>query len=212
MLTEMSTERQLNSSQAVIRAKPEHHKFLIGRQGVNIQTVRDKTGARIIFPSEKDEDREVITILGTKEAVAAAKDELESRIKDLDKIVEETMTVDPKHHRYFVARRGEVLRNIGEEFGGVVVSFPRPGVTSDKVTLKGAKNCVDAARERMNSLIEDLESQVTIECVIEQQHHRTIMGARGANIQKVCSDFNVQIKIPDRKSNKAQQNGTINGN
>ena len=37
------------------------------------------------------------------------------------------------------------------------------------------------------------------------------MGARGANIQKVCSDFNVQIKIPDRKSSKAQQNGTTNG-
>merc|ERR1711881_76042 len=158
-----------------------------------------------IFPSEKDEDREIITILGTKEAVAAAKDELESRIKDLDKIVEETMTVDPKHHRYFVARRGEVLRNIGDKFGGVVVSFPRPGVTSDKVTLKGPKDCVDAAREKINSMIEDLESQVTIECVIEQQHHRTIMGARGANIQKVCSDFNVQIKIPDRKSNKNNQ-------
>ena len=73
--------------------------------------------------------------MGTKEAVAAAKDELESRIKDLDKIVEETMTVDPKHHRYFVARRGEVLRNIGDKFGGVVVSFPRPGVTSDKVHI-----------------------------------------------------------------------------
>lgn len=43
------------------------------------------------------------------------------------------MIVDAKHHRYFVAKRGEVLRNIGEEFGGVVVSFPRPGVTSDKV-------------------------------------------------------------------------------
>ena len=64
MLTEMSTERQLNSSSATIRAKPEHHKFLIGRQGANIQQVRDQTGARIIFPNEKDEDREVITILG----------------------------------------------------------------------------------------------------------------------------------------------------
>ena len=41
-----------------------------------------------------------------------------------------------------------------------------------QVTLKGAKNCVDAAREKINSMIEDLESQVTIECVIEQQHHR----------------------------------------
>ena len=45
--------------------------------------MRDKTGARIIFPSEKDKDRDVITILGTKEAVAQAKKELESRIKDL---------------------------------------------------------------------------------------------------------------------------------
>ena len=27
------------------------------------------------------------------------------------------MTVDPKHHRHFVARRGEVLRRIGDEFG-----------------------------------------------------------------------------------------------
>ena len=117
------------------RAKPEHHKFLIGRNGVNIQSVRDKTGARIIFPSEKDEDREVITILGTKESVASAKIELESRIKDLDKVVEEVMTVDPKHHKYFVARRGEVIRRIGDEFGGVVVSFPRQGVATDKVNF-----------------------------------------------------------------------------
>lgn len=43
------------------------------------------------------------------------------------------MTVDPKHHRYFVAKRGEVLRNIADEFGGVVVSFPRNGVVGDKV-------------------------------------------------------------------------------
>ena len=50
-----------------------------------------------------------------------------------DNVVEEQMTVDPKHHKHFVARRGEVLRQIGEEFGGVIVSFPRSGVDSDKV-------------------------------------------------------------------------------
>ena len=123
LLVNLSNEKQLNSLTAEVRAKPEHHKFLIGRQGkiyanpkysvlirlmgegrlplqkhkkppiisffalifigANIQSVRDKTGARIIFPNEKDKDREVITILGTKEAVAQAKIELESRIKDL---------------------------------------------------------------------------------------------------------------------------------
>eukprot|EP00095_Tigriopus_kingsejongensis_P007750 snap_masked-scaffold815_size93432-processed-gene-0.6 protein:Tk07750 transcript:snap_masked-scaffold815_size93432-processed-gene-0.6-mRNA-1 annotation:"Vigilin" len=209
MLLEMANEKQLSSMSAEVRAKPEHHKFLIGRNGANVQSIRDKTGARIIFPNEKDTDREMITILGTKEAVAAAKLELEARIKGLDNVVEETMTVDPKHHKHFISRRGEVLRQIGEEFGGVIVSFPRSGVSSDKVTLKGAKNCVDGAKIRIEEIVEDLNCQVTIECPIEQPHHRTIMGARGSKVQKICADHNVQIKIPERN---AGQNGAANAN
>ncbi len=77
-----------------------------------------------------------------------------------------------------------------------------------QVTLKGAKDCVDAARKRIDEIVQDLENQVTIECVIEQQHHRTIMGTRGSKVQKICSDFDVQIKIPDRAN---KENGT-NGN
>lgn len=66
------------------------------------------------------------------------------------------MSVDPKHHRFFVARRGQVLREIAEEYGGVMVSFPRTGSQSDKVSLKGAKDCVEAAKRRMQEIIEDL--------------------------------------------------------
>lgn len=66
------------------------------------------------------------------------------------------MNVDPKHHRFFVARRGQVLREIADEYGGVMVSFPRTGSQSDKVTLKGAKDCVEAAKKRMQEIIEDL--------------------------------------------------------
>ena len=83
------------------------------------------------------------------------------------------MTVDPKHHKHFVARRGKVLREIGEEFGGVVVSFPRAGVAGDVVNLKGARNCVDAAKARIQEIVKDLEEMVTIDCEIEQQYHRS---------------------------------------
>lgn len=79
-----------------------------------------------------------------------------------------------------------------------------------QVTLKGAKNCVDAARARILEIVNDLENQVTIECMIDQAHHRTVMGARGVKVQQVCSDFNVQIKIPDR--NSAKENGEMNNN
>ena len=101
--------------------------------------------------------------MGTKEAVDAAKAVMVERIKELDNIVEDSMTVDPKYHKFFVARRGEVLRRIGDEFGGVVVSFPRNEVDSDKVTLKGAKNCISAAIDKINDIVKGLEDQVTID-------------------------------------------------
>lgn len=66
------------------------------------------------------------------------------------------MVVDVRHHRHFVCRRGQVLRELAEEYGGVAVSFPRTGANSQRVTLKGAKDCVEAAKKRIQEIIEDL--------------------------------------------------------
>ncbi|KAJ8277086.1 hypothetical protein GJAV_G00071330 [Gymnothorax javanicus] len=199
----LAEEKQTKSHTVELRAKPEYHKFLIGKGGGNIRKVRDSTGARIIFPTSEDKDQELITVVGTEEAVREAQKELEELIKSLDNIVEDFMVVDPKHHRYFVARRGQVLRDIADEYGGVMVSFPRTGSQSDKVTLKGAKDCVEAAKKRMQEIIEDLDAQVTMECVIPQKFHRSIMGPKGSRIQQITRDHNVQIKFPDREDPQA---------
>uniref|UniRef100_A0AAR2LA34 Vigilin n=1 Tax=Pygocentrus nattereri TaxID=42514 RepID=A0AAR2LA34_PYGNA len=198
-LLSLAEEKQTKSHTAELRAKPEYHKFLIGKGGGNIRKVRDSTGARIIFPTAEDKDQELITVIGTEEAVAEAQKELEALIKSLDNVVEDFMSVDPKHHRYFVARRGQVLRELAEEYGGVMVSFPRTGSQSEKVTLKGAKDCVEAAKKRMFEIVEDLDAQVTMECVIPQKFHRSIMGPKGARIQQITRDHNVQIKFPERE-------------
>jgi len=209
LLKELSEEKQLSGITIDVKAKPQHHKFLIGKSGVHIQKIRDETGARIIFPGSNDEDKETITIIGTKEACESAKKIMEAKIKELDNIVEATMTVDPKYHKHFVAKRGEVLRRIGDEFGGVVVSFPRNGVESDKVVLKGAKDCISAAIEKISETVKDLEDQITVDCEIKQSYHRTVMGAKGSKVQKITTDFKVQIKFPD----KAVENGepVVNG-
>uniref|UniRef100_A0A8C7ZDH9 Vigilin n=1 Tax=Oryzias sinensis TaxID=183150 RepID=A0A8C7ZDH9_9TELE len=217
-LLALAEEKQTKSHTAELHAKPEYHKFLIGKGGGNIRKVRDSTGARIIFPTPEDKDQELITVVGTEEAVREAQKELEELIKSLDNIVEDTMNVDPKHHRYFVARRGQVLRDLADEYGGVMVSFPRTASQSDKVSLKGAKECVEAAKKRMQEMIEDLDAQVTMECVIPQKFHRSIMGPKGSRIQQITRDHNVQIKFPEREDPQAahseapaQENGEANG-
>ncbi|XP_008305571.1 high density lipoprotein binding protein a [Cynoglossus semilaevis] len=199
----LAEEKQTKSHTVELRAKPEYHKFLIGKGGGNIRKVRDSTGARIIFPTPDDKDQELITVVGTEEAVREAQKELEELIKSLDNVVEDTMNVDPKHHRYFVSRRGQVLRDLADEYGGVMVSFPRTGSQSDKVTLKGAKECVEAAKKRMQEIVSDLDAQVTMECVITQKFHRSIMGPKGSRIQQITRDFNVQIKFPEREDPQA---------
>lgn len=75
--------QQVNNYTAELQAKPEYHKFLIGRGGANIRRVRDRTGARIIFPSPDDTEQELITIVGKEEAVRQAQKELESLVKNL---------------------------------------------------------------------------------------------------------------------------------
>lgn len=205
-LIELTTERQLSSFSVEVRAKTQHHKFLIGKNGANIKKVRDSTGARIVFPTEKDEDQEAITIIGKEEAVLKAKKELENTIKEIDNSTELEITVKPEHHKHFVARRGEVLHKITEQFGGVMISFPRPNVMSDKVILKGAKEFIEGAKQRMEEIVADLESRVTIDCVIEQKHHRNVMGAKGSKIQAITAEHDVLIKIPDKDM---QDGGTI---
>ena len=73
-----------------------------------------------------------------------------------DNVTEAEIDVETKYHRHFVARRGQVLREIGDEYGGVTVSFPRNGSSSTKVTIKGAKDCVAGAQRRILEIVSDL--------------------------------------------------------
>ncbi|XP_043070287.1 vigilin isoform X1 [Drosophila grimshawi] len=212
-LLELANERQQASFSVEVRAKQQHHKFLIGKNGASIRKIRDATGARIIFPSNEDSDKEAIIIIGKEENVNKAKEQLEAIIKECDEVTEGVVIVDPKHHKHFVAKRATILHRISEECGGVIISFPRSGTNSATVTIKGAKECIEAAKQRIEETVEDLEAQTTIEVVIPQRQHRTIMGARGFKVQQVTSEFDVQIKFPDRDATEPIESLTngVNG-
>jgi len=207
ILVDMSNEKQESGFTEDLKCKWQHHKFLIGKNGASIKELREKTGARVLFPSERDEDKETITVIGKKEQVAAAKTILEKRIKELDNTSETTMQVPPKHHYHFVARRGEVLRQLGDQYGGVSISFPRNGTNSDIVTIKGAAQCVEGAKARILEIVTELDSMVSMEVMIPQRHHRTVMGPRGTYLQNITSQYNVEIKFPERPRNGPPMDG-----
>uniref|UniRef100_A0A2P2HWJ6 Vigilin n=1 Tax=Hirondellea gigas TaxID=1518452 RepID=A0A2P2HWJ6_9CRUS len=205
ILVELSNERQLSSCLGEVRCKVQHHKFLIGKNGATIRKLRDLTGARIIFPTDKDDDKEIITIIGKEDQVAKARTSLEATIRELDHIVEGFVTVPMKHHMHFIQRRGDVIRQIGDMFGGVNISFPRNGQNSDQVTLKGGAECVAGAKGRILEIVSELDCQISMDVVIPQRQHRTVMGPRGSCIQNIIATHNVEIKFPERATAEEAQ-------
>lgn len=67
-----------------------------------------------------------------------------------------------------------------------------------QLIFQGAKECIEAAKLRIQEIVDDLNAMVTVECVIPQCHHRSVMGAKGFKVQGITAEFDVQIKFPDR--------------
>ena len=51
----------------------------------------------------------------------------------------------------------QLIREVSEENGGVIISFPHSD-RSDKVVLKGAKQCIEGAKTRILEIVADLVS------------------------------------------------------
>lgn len=203
ILLDLANEKVLQSFSVEVHAKPDYHRFLIGKNGSKIESLRSETLTRISFPVDGDKNSEVITIEGRKDNVLKAKEQLEQWIKELDLTVSEVMHVPVQYHRHFVVRRAEVLRQLRQQYGGVEISFPRQGSSSDEVTVKGAAECVQAAVKRVQEIVDSLERQVTVEVEIESRHLGSVMGARGCHVQRITQQYDVQIKFPERARSSA---------
>lgn len=66
------------------------------------------------------------------------------------------MSVPPKHHRHFVARRAEVINQISAEYNGVTVTFPQVNSNSSEVVIRGHKDYVENVKNKIDAIVQDL--------------------------------------------------------
>ncbi|CAI4228547.1 unnamed protein product [Auanema sp. JU1783] len=196
LLAALAKDKEQDLLEETVTAKPEYHKFLIGKGGAKINKLRENYDVRVMFPRESDTDQETIHLLGKKECVLTVKKDLENAIKELNETVEIQVDIDSKHHKHFLVRGAAVLKEIQDQNGGVRISFPKEG---NSVTVKGSKTCVESAKSRIEDIIEDIENQVTLKVEIPSQYHRALLSNRGQKIHDLQTKHRVQIRFPDRR-------------
>ncbi|CAI2327293.1 unnamed protein product [Caenorhabditis sp. 36 PRJEB53466] len=204
LLSALAKDKEDNYVEDTVKAKAEFHRFLIGKGGSKIAKLRDTLNVRVMFPKEGDAEKETIHLLGKKDDVPKAKAALEEAIKQLSETVDIKIHVEQKHYKQFLARGAALIKEIQEQNGGVVISFPKNGTDSDEVSIRGSKQCVEAAKARIEDIVEDYEKQVTDTVSIPAQFHRGLLAGRGAKIHELQSKFNVSIRFPNNREEGAE--------
>ncbi|GMT13662.1 hypothetical protein PFISCL1PPCAC_4959, partial [Pristionchus fissidentatus] len=199
VLLDLAKDREANFTEDAVKAKPEFHRFIIGKGGARINKIKAAGNVRIMFPREADADKETIHLLGTNDEVVKAKAELESIIKQLNETVEIKMEVDAKYHVHFKRAGAQLLKEIQDQNGNVVISFPGKAAEDQRtVTIKGIKQCCESAKTRIDEIVDDMDHQSTITVEIAAVHHRSLLSNRGQKVQEIQSRHNVRIRFPRR--------------
>lgn len=58
-----------------------------------------------------------------------------------------------------ISHHFQLIHEISEENGNVIISFPRSGANSDKVLLKGPRQCIEGVKTRILEVVADLVSE-----------------------------------------------------
>lgn len=221
-LSKMAKQKNDMNYTEEITVKAEYHRFLVGKRGTSINSMRDKHNVRIILPTVSNAAAtnadsnaaaaaaDTITVMGKEENVKAVRQEIESIVKNLQEQITDEVHVDPKWHKNFTAKRAKLINTISNENCNVNISFPKQNTPSDsKVIIKGPRDAVDSAKKRITEIVYDLENHVTIECCIPQKHHVNLIGKKGARSSQLSDEFKVEIQFPAKSLTAA--NGTTNG-
>ena len=163
-------KNDMNYTEEVV-VKAEYHRFLVGKKGTSINSMREKHNVRIILPTVsalKDNNNnksdstassnnaaETITIVGKEENVKNVRVEIEALVKQLQEQITDEVHVDPKWHKSFTAKRAKLINKISDENCNVNISFPKQS-TSDLVVIKGPKDAVESAKKRIKEIVFDI--------------------------------------------------------
>uniref|UniRef100_A0A914I3N9 K Homology domain-containing protein n=1 Tax=Globodera rostochiensis TaxID=31243 RepID=A0A914I3N9_GLORO len=192
---EPQTKIQLN-------VDPKHHRHFIIRGAEVLKEIQAKFNCQISFPKQETGDS-MVTIRGRDEVVQGAKARIEEIVEDLEAQRQVQLDIDPKHHRHFIIRGAEVLKEIQAKFN-CQISFPKQETGDSMVTIRGRDEGVQGAKARIEAIVENLEAQRQIQLEIDPKHHRHFI-IRGAEVLKdIQKKFNCQVSFPKQETGDSQ--------
>lgn len=189
-------------------------KNLIGKQGANIKSLREKHDVDI-----STQETGKITIQGPQKKAEAAKAEILRLAKQWEDEVNFVIKIDPKYHGMLVGRNGENLQKIQSKVDNSVrIDFPkaskasddasvadnasevggnRAGPSGDEIRVRGPRAKAEKVRDELLSLHQYLvDNSYSATVSVAQEQVASLIGRRGQEMEKLRADTGAQIDVP----------------
>merc|ERR1719507_629230 len=188
-----------------------YHPFVCGANNANIQAWTAKhANVRINIPPlsvHKDE----LSITGEKEGVLAVKAAIVVIWKDMEKmglaltkvyekansVVNLVLPCPTWLHKYIIGKKGAGIQRISQDLPKVHIVFQDDGT----IKVDGPPDEVEKARLDLEDQVAKLVKDTAFADVkVDAKYHKHIIGKGGSTINKIKSEADVTINIPDTDS------------
>merc|ERR1711962_257384 len=176
-----------------VEVKKSQHRYIIGPKGNAINEILADTGVFVEMPSN-DSESETITLRGPQEKVGLALTKVYEKANSVT-----SLTVDCPSwlHKYIIGRKGAGIQKISAELSKVHIGF----ADDDKIKIDGPPEEAEKAFKEIEGQAKSLVNSTTfMELKVDAKYHKHIIGEGGSTINKIKSESDVTINIPDTDS------------
>ncbi|CDS37530.1 high density lipoprotein receptor hdl [Echinococcus multilocularis] len=202
-------------TESVVFANPKFHGQLIGRGGSTLKKFREKHNVEVLFPDRLEGDptrASAIHIIGEKEAVVKAVEDLEQTVKNMEDETDVTVKCEPS-----VVNDLWIYRSAFHypELDRVKVIFPKspnspfsrrvdqsgnghpPSSENIDTTIRifGPKGCVEDAQQCIMGMIEDVMNQTVVKHPVTEVDHFQVLSRLRSTILDIQKHHKVLISL-----------------
>merc|ERR1712025_1159092 len=161
--------------------------------GNAINEILAETGVFVEMPSS-DSNSETITLRGPQIKIGLA---LNKVYEKANSVVNESVHCPTWLHKYIIGRKGAGIQKISQDLQKVHIGFN----DDDSIKIDGPPDEVMKAVAELEKQANDLiKSTSFAEIKVDAKYHKHIIGKGGSTINKIKSETDVTINIPDTDS------------
>lgn len=168
---------------------------LIGKNGANLNTLRDQFGVNIDVEKNPAGEKASLTITGYKFNVKEAEHDILQSSKRWADEVSKKLIVPQKYHGSLIGAGGQYVRRLQDKYN-VRILFTQG---SDDVVIRGPSRGAVKAEEEVKDLLDYLiENGYTKELEVPTKALSRVIGKNGDNIKGIAADAGIEIDVQNK--------------